>query len=154
MALIEEAMRSNDRCSRPGIDPCRIWPYGKDRKGYGRVNLPGGGLMYVTRELMKREGHDIEGLVVRHLCHNGHNGCMTMGHLATGTTQDNKNDDKEAGRTFKGEMLPNFKLKEWQIKEIRALRGTLSSTETGKNYGMSRQAINDIWKRRSWAHVD
>ncbi len=45
------------------------------------------------------------------------------------------------------------KLTEYQVLDIRKLKDKFSAAELGRNYGVSRQTIRNILKRKTWKHI-
>jgi IS30 family transposase len=57
------------------------------------------------------------------------------------------------GRMAVGEQLPQAKLTEADVVEIRRLAATLSNTAIAKRYGVLPGAISRVVARKRWAHV-
>ena len=55
--------------------------------------------------------------------------------------------------SIQGTRNAHAKLTDDDVREIRALAGTVPAWVLGRRYGVSRGAIWHILKRRSWAHV-
>lgn len=88
-----------------------------------------------------------DGYEVCHTCDNPL--CVNPAHLWLGTHQDNMQDRNAKGR---GGTRPYRKLTEAQVREIRALRGTVSQRELARRYGVSQPAINLVLKGISYAN--
>lgn len=138
--------------------PCVETHWRKNSKGYGMAYVKGERIE--AHRLAWREHHgDIpKGMLVRHLCHNP--SCVNIDHLALGTHKDNRQDDKDAGRSWalKGEDSVTGKLTEVEVKEIRSLklshkapRGYISNI--CKKYNIHRMTVYDIWNRKTWQHL-
>jgi len=56
-------------------------------------------------------------------------------------------------RPARGEAQGHAILSESAVREILALRGKLLQKEIARRYGISRQAISDIWYGRTWRHL-
>jgi hypothetical protein len=81
-------------------DECLIWPFGRDRQGYARAN--GGDLVHqiiCERIHGPRESNQNQ---TRHICGNGHFGCVAGSHLIWGTRKENMSDMIEHGRSVRG----------------------------------------------------
>jgi len=52
-----------------------------------------------------------------------------------------------------GRMMPQAKLTDQAVREIRALRGIVSQTELGRRYGVSRSAVSWVQRGLTWRHV-
>lgn len=133
---------------------------GPYRNGRPYKNLPGRNMVGARWVYITTYGIDeseIQGLVVRHLCHNGR--CVNPDHLEVGTQKQNHHDAMDAGRHPHGESHGCAKLTEEQVKEIRRryVRGCGkrkgNRQELEREFGVSRSAISDIITRKKWAHV-
>lgn len=102
------------------------------------------------------------GLQVLHHCDNRK--CVRPSHLYAGTHADNMRDMVARGRSPRplaspawypprGEQNGNSRLTAGSIREIRQLLGTLTNTELGRNYGVSRNAILKIRTGQTWVGV-
>lgn len=94
-----------------------------------------------------------DGMFVCHSCDNKL--CVRIEHLWLGTPKDNARDmfSKKRNRNPKGEHHPKAKLTEKEVREIRSMRGQLSSRLIGLKFGVSKGAISAILEGRRWAHV-
>jgi hypothetical protein len=90
-----------------------------------------------------------EGTHVLHRCDNPK--CINPEHLFLGTPKDNSNDKVTKNRHAYGRRLPQTKLTEKEVIEIRA--DTRSYTQTCRDYGIN---INTLWAikhRKTWKHI-
>lgn len=132
-------------------DECIEWT-GATRNGYG-VKRHGGKVEYVHRlsfaELYGRKPNG----VVRHKCDNKL--CYAGSHLEDGTKADNSADMVARGRSMRGERHRDAVLDVRQVVQVRDLydHRPISVNEIAKSYGISRQNVTSIGKRRSWKHV-
>lgn len=81
--------------------------------------------------------------------------CCNPGHLFIGTHKENMLDAVAKGRTKKGvhgERHGRSKLSEVHVREILASRG-VSKKALARKFGVSRETIEDITRRRSWRHI-
>lgn len=92
---------------------------------------------------------DIEGKVVRHLCHN--KVCVNPAHLVIGTPQDNTTDSVEASRHAFGVRHGKAKLTEDAVRHIR--QKLLEHTEYAVLYGVSVAAVSLVQNKRTWKHI-
>jgi IS30 family transposase len=54
----------------------------------------------------------------------------------------------------RGELIHTHKLDASDVREIRRLLDTgKAQAVIAREFNVTRQAINDIWKGRSWSHV-
>lgn len=113
-----------------------------------------------------------EGLCLRHLCGNGHLGCMNPQHLKLGTTKENMADRQVMGRNnharargdrngarlhpethIRGEAHPLAVFTNEGIQEIRRLSKTRSRRSIAAQFRVSKTTINAIVNRKTWRHV-
>lgn len=125
-------------------DGCWIWSSSRTPAGYG---LAWGTTAHrVAWELT--HGRQVpEGLVVRHLCGNGHLACVRPDHLDIGTTLENVADSVRMGRHAK-------KLTASDVLEIRRLVAAgMSRVRAGVHFNIAAATVSRICLRKSWAHV-
>ena len=93
-----------------------------------------------------------DGLCVLHKCDNPK--CVNPNHLYVGNYVDNANDRETRNRRKKirGEEIGNSKLKEEQVKEVRA--SGLSCYALAKKYNVSPSLIHLVKTNRVWKHVE
>lgn len=133
------------------MDPCIIKDGAVTRGGYKQRRIDGT-LHYVHRLAWeKAHGPIPAGLKVRHKCDNPP--CENPDHLELGTQADNVADMDERGRrqALRGMDATNRKLTEDDVRAIRASTHTL--TALGLQYGVTKQAISAIIKRKNWKHI-
>jgi hypothetical protein len=98
------------------------------------------------------ENGEIEdGMLVRHKCDNPK--CINPEHLELGTHKQNMEDRSKRGRTTKGEAHHSSKLTDKTAMEIYELCGKKSMTEVANEYGIAKQSVSKIWKKKSWKHI-
>lgn len=100
---------------------CWTWIGFRDRNGYGQFHY-GGGSNHVLAHRFVYElevGPIPEGLELRHLCDNGHLGCVTPSHLVPGTKSQNMIDLSHAG-TRKNQKL--------YVPQVLAARYAIATT--------------------------
>lgn len=56
---------------------------------------------------------------------------------------------------LRGEQLPGTKLNEQTVRKIRQEfeGGKITKTELAKKYGINKQSVDDIIKRKTWKHI-
>lgn len=135
-------------------DECLIWPFYRDRKGYGRINIDGTPRVVSRVVCEKTHGPPlVKTNEAAHSCNNGHLGCVTKGHLSWKTSAEN-NEDREANGTInRGERCPHSKLTADDVIEIRNKVGTMSEADLAIMFGVSRRTIRDIRDRETWFHL-
>lgn len=141
---------------RPELGPCWIWTgyvsTGKDG-GYGQFRV-GRRVEKAHRVAMQVDGVALSDRLALHRCDNRR--CVRREHLFEGTNADNNRDMISKGRDVKvrGEAHGLSKLTEADVREIRerhALGDGLLSIS--RDYGVVKQAIWAVVKRRVWSHV-
>lgn len=157
---------------------CWLWPFGKDRRGYGHTYSPQGKRVPAHRYAWELTNGPIpHGLFVCHHCDNPP--CVRPDHLFLGTHADNMADAKRKGRMNVGdangmrrhperhrartkpELAPrgtrngNAKLTEENVAEIRAAfaTGEARRIDLARKYGVSNALVCAIIKRTAWRHV-
>ena len=136
-----------------GGDECLPWPYGADRKGYGKV--------WYNREtrLVHRivcehehgppptpEHH------AAHLCGKGHLGCCNRKHLEWKTPAENQADRLAHGTSNRGSRNRQTKLTEAHVLEIRS--SARSYRELAEEFGVSESLISLIKLRKTWVWLE
>lgn len=118
-------------------------------QGYGRVCFRRE-QFYVHKKIWEiKNGPVPKGLVVRHLCHNRL--CCKIEHLTIGTQKDNMQDAVKADRQAKGTKIPQSKLNEEKVLEIRKLYTEgMSQKNIAKMYGVNSSNISFIVNKKTW----
>lgn len=146
----------------PGMgSPCWVWTGGKDRDGYGKfgfTSMPG----KTEHVRSHRVGLVLSGGVLSaetpcalHRCDNP--SCVRAEHLWAGSVLENNADKTTKGRKrgARGSAYDKAKLTEVDVQAIRTIRargfGTLE--EIGEMFGVTKQTVCDIVKRRSWGYL-
>lgn len=95
-----------------------------------------------------------EGLWVLHSCDNPP--CNNPDHLFIGNRQDNVNDMIAKGRKPFGEGVNRKVLTATSVRQIKHLRATqhLTYKQLSVIFSASMIAIGDIFRGRTWRHVD
>ena len=128
---------------------CWLWIGRVDECDYGHY----GGAVRAHRYSYERAVGPIpKGLHVCHKCDTP--SCVNPDHLFLGTAQDNTNDKVAKGRHLRGECMPQSKLKEADVREMRAMyaAGTAAPTLAAR-FGVAPTTVHSILRRRKWKHV-
>lgn len=133
-------------------EQCWQWSAYLSRDGYGKVNDSDGKKLGAHRASYRIAYGDIpEGLDVLHRCDN--RSCVNPAHLFLGTDQDNMDDMRTKGRQryLRGSELPQAKLTEEQVREIRS--STLAQRALAAVFGINQALVSRIRRRTSWKHI-
>jgi hypothetical protein len=132
---------------------CLIWPYARERKGYGVIKKDSGKSAIVSRRVCE-EIHGPPPTTeheAAHSCGNGHLGCVAKGHLSWKTSKENNADKISHGTVSRGESHPGAKITEAVAKGIYALKGKESQKSIAKLFGVSRSMVYHIHAGDSWS---
>ena len=137
----------------------------RNSKGYGQIGIGDGTKRLGETHRLAYEffnGPIPEGMLVRHACDNPP--CCNPAHLLLGTGADNSRDAIERGRVARGLKLPQTKLTDEQVLEIRArfnpkyrryMRGWASNgKELAQEYGVHPMHLSAIVHGRERSHVE
>lgn len=134
-------------------DACLLWPFFRDKNGYGRVGR-NNKILWAHR-VMCELAHGAAPTTkheASHSCGHGHEGCVNPRHICWKTRAENQREryihNPPAGP---GNGPKRFKLTAAQVAEIRALRPTMKVKDLAARYGVDtsniRQIVNGItWK--------
>ena len=123
---------------------CWDWTGVKDKNGYGRYGSQRA--HRVALELTTWPPLGV-GEVVRHLCDRP--ACCNPLHLERGTQQENMADRDQRGNTARGAFNGRAQLSNSTVLEIAAATGH-NFEEIGARFGVSRFAVADIKKGKTW----
>lgn len=141
-------------------DDCWPWTGANDcQRGYGVVWNNGRKWKTHRYAYFVTNGGIPFGLLVCHRCDNPP--CCNPNHLFLGTCRDNNNDMLQKGRANRerGEARYNARLKEEDVRQIRARYqkrkvGGMGIDRLAEIYGVGRTMIQAIVTRKRWAHVN
>jgi hypothetical protein len=124
---------------------CWEWTGGQHPFGYGRFC---GKLTHrISYEL--HNGNLNKDQCVLHQCDNPK--CVNPAHLKSGNRSDNARERTERNRQAMGSDVPNSKLTEQQVLEIRS--SSKSAKELASLYGVGESNIFAIRARVNWRHI-
>lgn len=152
-------MRSNKITFMTGAiesdtEECILWPFSKDKDGYGWFNHAGQKRAHRVAYALKY-GAIAGGMLVMHSCDQP--ACINPRHLSLGTHQDNMIDMSSKGRAAMpaidntGENHGKSKLTEADVIRIRGSHST--QRELADEFGVARQTISDVISRKTWCHI-
>ena len=160
MSAVVIAPTDKDLCrfwskvSLPDKNGCMLWRAGTN-KGYGMFSVTPKGQVDVTIEAHRfvciwahgappSRPHE-----AAHNCPAGHRHCVAPNHLAWKTPVQNAADRLRDGTDARGEKCPTAKLTEAQARQILARPGE-RRRDLAAEFGVSRQAVNDLFWGRTW----
>lgn len=143
------------KVDKKGPDQCWNWKaYKKKGRGYGRMGL-GDKTVFAAHRLsyFVNYGIDPEEKSVCHKCDN--TSCVNPNHLFLGTQADNIDDMIKKGRMAVGYKLPQSKLKENEVLQIRELlkQKKLSQCAIARMFKVDDVTILYIKRRKTWKHL-
>jgi len=128
---------------------CWTWTGGKNFSGYGHF-VYGGTTVKAHRFVYELEVGPIpDGLEIRHLCNNGHLGCVTPSHMVPGTRSENRIDLTHAGTN---------KYQKLSVVQVLAARYAIATTpatyrDMATVFGVKQTTLYDAVTGRSFAHL-
>lgn len=138
--------------SRYSGDSCWPWEGALNEDGYG--NFREGRTSVLAHRYSWELAHGSPGeMYVLHKCDNPR--CVNPQHLFLGTQKDNVKDMMTKGRDtrLRGSKAPSAKLTEYQVQQIRALRGTMRQVDIAAQFGVHQTAISAILRTKTWSQV-
>jgi DNA-binding XRE family transcriptional regulator len=152
--------RFESHVDRTADDGCHIWTAFCDHDGYGKF---WDGTYYSSGQGRHVKAHKWawlyfvgpipDDLWVLHRCDNPP--CVRIDHLFLGTPGDNSRDMTTKGRKALSFEFDNHitKISNDQVREIRALEGTMLQREIAEMYGVAETTINNILRGRKRSSV-
>lgn len=129
-----------------GADECWLWMGFIDGQGYGRLVVAGKAIFAHRIAFYLANGSWPK--TARHTC--DHSWCVNAAHVVNGTQLDNIRDRNDRGRTARGERCGSAKLTEDEVRQIRALRGTMPYVEIARVFGVGKTLIGAIMLGQKW----
>lgn len=136
-------------------DDCLIWPYGKNKRGYGQISNPNGSNLVhrIICELVHGQPPTPKHHAA-HSCGNGHLGCVAPKHLSWETHDENMADMIAHGTSPAGERNSNSKLTTAQVLDIRRMYdANIHHSAIAQEYGISTKTVSKIGLRLRWRHL-
>ena len=130
-------------------DECLIWPFHRDKFGYGKMRSGGeaGKLAHRVICTLVHGEPPSSNHEAAHSCGNGYLGCVSPKHLSWKTKAENEQDKVVHGRSRVTKLSVN------DIKTIRELKGRAFQVDIGTAFGVDRSAISKIWRGINWQHL-
>lgn len=119
-------------------DECVTHPFHTKNGGYGFVTIDAKRLT-MCRGVLLLTGQPLAAHT-RHSC--GNPPCINPRHIRPGTAAENAADRERHGRTAHGAQIPQFKLSDDQVREIRASSET--HAEIGARLGVHPTTVSQI----------
>jgi len=142
--------------SAPPAD-CVTWPFGRS-SGYGMLrdyrHVGPGRKPWIKAHRLAWELHHGRpfpaGLVARHTCDNGAQGCVNPLHIIPGTVADNRRDCIERGRNVSspGERNGSCRLTSQQIDDMRVVAPGRTQRELAAMFGVSQPHVSRVLNRK------
>lgn len=135
-------------------EDCIIWPFVRDRNGYGKLRYEDRCRSANQVILEKTVGPaPPDKPMALHACSKGHLGCCHPKHLIWGNQPQNMEHMVEAGTSCRGERQNHAKLTVRDVNRIRLLgnQGDILQRELAEMFGVSQGAISGIVNRTRWA---
>ena len=132
---------------------CLEWIGATDGKGYGHININGRKEKAYRAAYKTHVGVIPDGMEVCHQCDNP--ACIRPSHLFLGTHLENMTDAKLKGRMNPGEKNGMALLTNADVIAIMELfvGAYQEPDQVAKLFGISRQCVMDILRRRRWGGI-
>lgn len=135
-------------------DECLQWPYARNSKGYPMLNIEGR-----DRLLARVLCEEVNGPPptpeheAAHSCGNGHDGCLTQGHLSWKTPVENAADRITHGTETIGARHGMSKLTEDDVRQIRSLKGKMSQRAIAARFCINQAQVYRILSGKAWSFL-
>lgn len=136
-------------------DDCLFWPFARKSSGAGKFAKDGKAMVAARVVCEAVYGppptprHD-----TAHSCGKGHLGCVAPRHLRWATRAENQADRDLHGTMIRGEQHKLAKLTADDVRQIRAMVGTMSMQAIADCFGVSMSLISLIHRRKRWSWLD
>ena len=145
-----------DKVAKAGPDDCWPWLGSKTDRGYGGWKRNGRFFRASRLVLQAKLGRELQ----RHefACHACDNpSCVNPLHLWLGDNAANVADMVRKGRSLKGrrsgEDNLHSKLTQGEVRQIRALGGTMTQARIAERFGVAQPTVSDILTGKRWPDV-
>ncbi len=142
-----------DKATIKGPDDCWLWTAAVCKDGYGAFRIEGSTVRAHRMAYELEVGPIPPDKLVRHTCDTP--ACVNPRHLLLGTPKENRQDQVERGRSWKGSNHPMAILNEEQVLQIRQLfaSGGKSISELSKLFDIKYGTMWAIVSRQRWRHI-
>ncbi len=131
-------------------DDCIIWPFGRNRFGYGKVYYEGRDQLAHRVALSLSAGPaPVKGMHVAHnpaVCSSP--ACINPTHLRYATAKENCEDKHVSGTLAEGSKVGTARIKLSDAKAILVATG--SYRQIAEKFGVSRSTVGDIKTGKTW----
>lgn len=128
---------------------CLIWPFSCSTPGYGQGTQ--GGKTFLAHRLMCELVHGKAPTMAHHAAHScGNRRCVNPDHLSWKTQSANQLDRIAQGRPFTGRAK---QLTADQVREIRALTGSVTRDQLAERFGCTESNIRHIQNGATYRDV-
>jgi hypothetical protein len=135
-------------------DYCLIWPFCRNRNGYGELSYLGEG--YWAHRFMCELSNGpppTPSHQAAHSCGNGDGGCCNPKHLSWKTATGNLLDCGVHRSHPRNSYGNRGRLTPAQVIQIRSLKGQKTQAEIAAMFGIREPSVRDIFLGRTYAHV-
>lgn len=137
---------------------CWLWTAALNSKGYGTIGhggrRPSGSwrtILAHRASYLMHVGPIQDGQDVLHRCDNPQ--CVRPAHLMLGDDAENTRDKMRKNRQARGEMLPQSRLTDAAVREIRQQGARLDVHRAAARYGVTPSTISSVLRAATWRHV-
>jgi hypothetical protein len=139
---------------RHASDECLYWPYTVAGGGYGALRIGGRNRKRGSHVMVCVLAHGpapSANLEVAHSCN--HRLCCNPRHLRWATRTENHADKVEHGTSVRGERNGSARLTEAEVRQIKALQGTMSQNKIANQFKVCASTIRNIREGKTWGWV-
>ncbi len=142
-----------EKVNKEAPNGCWEWMGHRDSNGYGRMNIDGEATYMHRYSYELHRGPIQDGMFVCHQCDNP--SCVNPAHLFLGAPVENTADMLGKHRHGHGARLPQAKLTDVQVIEIRRryAQGSVTQEELAQEFGLTRAGVASITQRKTWRHI-
>ena len=148
-----EPLRWIEQNAEHQADACLPWPFEVSQWGYGVIKH--NGQRRVASRVMCEFAHGLPpspDLDAAHSCHFPR--CCNPKHLRWATRRENNDDKVENGTAMRGEKVVFSKLTEADVRQIRAMAGTMRQQDIAQKFGVNATAVSRILSGKRWGWLD